>query len=109
MRRSLVLIISGLFIVFLSFIIFRNFALDVIGVVLVLYGIFIEVVSLMEYTRKAVGGAKYYSDIRQKKKVIKKVPRGPDPDNWTRHENEDGIKYFYNSVTKESRWERPDD
>jgi len=30
------------------------------------------------------------------------------PDNWTRHENEDGIEYFYNSVTKESRWERPD-
>ena len=30
------------------------------------------------------------------------------PDNWTQHENEDGIEYFYNSVTKESRSERPD-
>ena len=29
--------------------------------------------------------------------------------NWTEHKAQDGRVYYYNSVTKESRWERPDD
>ena len=42
-------------------------------------------------------------------------PGGPPPDNaapkkiWSEHKTETGKVYFYNSVTKQSVWERPKD
>ena len=34
-----------------------------------------------------------------------KVPKGP----WTQHKAPDGRTYYYNTETKESSWQKPDD
>ena len=31
-----------------------------------------------------------------------------DPKNWSEHKAPDGRTYYYNSVTKQSSWEKPD-
>ena len=37
-------------------------------------------------------------------------PMEPEADKlWTEHKAPDGRTYYYNSITKESRWEKPDE
>ena len=33
----------------------------------------------------------------------------PQKSNWTEHKAPDGRTYFYNHVTKQSSWEKPDE
>ncbi|XP_024521192.1 flowering time control protein FCA isoform X1 [Selaginella moellendorffii] len=33
----------------------------------------------------------------------------PTTSNWTEHVSPDGYKYYYNSITSESKWEKPDE
>jgi hypothetical protein len=34
-------------------------------------------------------------------------PVSPLPDNWTEHKTADGQTYYYNTISKESQWDRP--
>ena len=37
------------------------------------------------------------------------LPHGEDKSDWSEHKAPDGRTYYYNSVTKQSLWEKPDE
>ncbi|CAA7409830.1 unnamed protein product [Spirodela intermedia] len=41
--------------------------------------------------------------------VSSAMTAGPPTCNWTEHTSPEGYKYYYNSMTKESKWEKPEE
>ena len=41
--------------------------------------------------------------------AVEMMPFGAPTTEWTEHKSPDGRTYFYNNVTKQSSWEKPDE